>query len=138
MKRTTILALLVLSTLGAANTLQAQQHGLKVTVPFEFKVGDKTLPADSYIVTSSTAGMITMQSDKHANRASVATQRGHDETKGNSKLVFDRYGDQYFLHSILCPTSVALNVKVPMTKEEKRVRDQEGKREWGEIALLAH
>jgi hypothetical protein len=137
MKRNTILPLLVLSLVGAANTLQAQQHGLKVTVPFDFTVGNKTLPADSYIVTS-TSGVITVQSDKNANRASVATQLGHDETKGKSKLIFDRYGDQYFLHSILCPTSAALNVNVPMTKQEKRVRDQGGKREWGEIALLAH
>lgn len=138
MKQITVLALLVLSVLGAANTLQAQQHGLKVTVPFEFKVGNETLPTGTYIVTSSNAGMITLQSDKNANRASVTTLQEHDETKGKSKLIFDRYGDQYFLHSILCPTSVALNVKVPMTKEEKRVRDQQGKREWGEIALLTH
>ncbi len=137
MKRNMILPLLVLSIVGAVNTLQAQQHGLKVTVPFEFTVGDKTLPADSYIVTSA-SGMITVQSDTNANRASVATQLGHDETKGNSKLIFDRYGDQYFLHSILCPTSAALNVNVPLSKQEKRVRDQEGRREWGEVALLAH
>ena len=40
-----------------------------------------------------------------------------------SRLVFNKYGDQYFLREIQCP-SIALNVEIPRSKQEKQVRAQ--------------
>jgi len=42
----------------------------------------------------------------------------------NSTLVFDKYGDQYFLSEILCgPASI--NASLPPTKSEKQARMQQ-------------
>jgi hypothetical protein len=40
------------------------------------------------------------------------------------ELVFNKYGDQYFLREILC-SQAAMNMSVPASKQEKRARAQE-------------
>ena len=46
------------------------------------------------------------------------------EPRSGGKLVFNKYGDQYFLHEILC-SSADMNMAVPTSKQEKRARVQE-------------
>src|ERR1035438_7816782 len=41
--------------------------------------------------------------DKHLFVKTAASHSGH-ESDGGSELVFNRYGDQYFLRRILCPS----------------------------------
>ena len=44
------------------------------------------------------------------------------ESNSGSKLVFDRYGNQYFLHEVLCPNVASLNLEVAPSKTEKNAR----------------
>lgn len=127
MKQITAIALFTLATLTASTAVQAQHSGLKVDVPFDFTVGEKHLPAGEYRITSPSAGLIELQSGDERNAASIATLRGYNELTGGSKVVFQRYGQMYFLHEILCPTSVAMNVEIPSSNLEKRVRSREAK-----------
>jgi len=135
MKRIIAIALLSLSSLIANTQVWAQQHALKATVPFEFSVGGKTLPADTYTITV-VNGLVTFQSDDSHARTTIYALPGHNESTGGSKLVFNRYGDRRFLHDILCPTTLAMNVSIATSKEEKRVRSREINHDQGEVAVL--
>ena len=53
MNRILSIALVLASTLAAAGTSSAQDHKVKATVPFNFTVGDKTVPAGTYTISSS-------------------------------------------------------------------------------------
>jgi hypothetical protein len=137
MKRIIAIALFTISTFCASTGILAQEQGLEVKIPFEFALGDKLLPADTYTVTSPMHGFVLIQSiDKHFAAMAIASHM-NNETTGDSKLVFAKYSDQYFLHQILCPTSVAMNVGLPTSKTEKRVRTERPRGERGELALAA-
>jgi hypothetical protein len=102
----------------------AQSPTVQATVPFDFTVGNKLLPPGTYRIHTTMSGVIMIQNrDKPASALSTAIYDGR-QTKGQGKLVFDRYGNQYFLKEVLC-TSAGLNVSLPTSKQEKRVRLQE-------------
>jgi len=138
MKRNTAIALFALSTLGVAARVVAQEPAVKANVPFEFTVGGKLLPADTYTITSSESGVIMIRAaDNHFWAVTTASLSDQESARG-SELVFDRYGDKYFLHEVMCPKVAALNVDVPKSKLEKQVQTQEAK--YGgerEVVLIA-
>ena len=136
MKRTIAIALFTLSTLGASIGSPAQERALKANIPFVFAVGDQVLPADTYTITSPSSGVVLIRSTDLRFKAMTIAAHGNTESGGGSKLVFNRYGDQYFLHRILCPTSAAMNVDIPTSKREKRARSDEPSHNRGEVALL--
>jgi len=86
----------VLLTLATANAEE-----LRVTVPFDFVVNGKTLPAATYAVTQS------LPDDKRAlaflgeGTGALALAREMDTTATGAKLVFHRVGDQYFLSDVV-------------------------------------
>ncbi len=122
MKRTLAIAFLTATSFAAIGGAHAQDHGVQATVPFEFTVGGKLLPADTYRVTETWTGLLTIQSTDHRHIAqTVATQGNPEINDGRSKLVFSRCGGQYFLHNIVGPSS-GMNAALPTSKVEKRVR----------------
>lgn len=73
------------------------------TVPFEFKVGDKALPAGDYTVStisasSSALAIRNQDSNRAAIRLAIPIQVRKASDKG--KLVFHRYGQNYFLSEV--------------------------------------
>ena len=138
MKRNTAIALFALSTLGAAARVLGQTPAVQATVPFEFTVGGKLLPADTYTITSSQSGVIMIRNaDTHFWALTIASHSNQESARG-SELVFDKYGDKYFLREVMCPDDAALNVDVPKSKLEKQVQIQEAK--YGgvpEVVLVA-
>lgn len=136
MKPTIAVALFTLLTLGATVDTLAQEHELKASIPFGFVVGNQVLPAGTYTITSPSSGMVFIQSADLRFTAMTTTNHENRESDDRSKLVFNRYGDKYFLHQILCPTSVAMNVDIPISKREKRARSDEPSSNRGEVAQL--
>jgi hypothetical protein len=137
MKRITKIALLSLATLGASVGAKAQQLVLKVTVPFNFTVGEKLLPAGNYTISSPSRGIILVRAADRDYMASIVATHGNNESSDGSKVVFDVYGDQYFLHRILSPMASDMNVDIPTSKIEKKVRTREAMLDHGERTLLA-
>ncbi|HEY1985520.1 MAG TPA: hypothetical protein VGG85_08925 [Terracidiphilus sp.] len=137
MKHFPAVALLVLAAVSAVPGALAQEHTLKANIPFNFTVGETSLPAGEYRLSAPAAGLVRIHSEDGLLTATVATVKGFNETKGSSKLVFDRYGSQYFLHRILCPTAGRMNVEIPAWKLEKRARSREAKLESGKQVLVA-
>ena len=100
----TLLVLNLLLILTAVSVL-AQSSRSKVTnIPFSFTVGDKTLPAGQYTFERYRAcgdNIWLVQSRDGRSSALVTTQSVRSaEPQEKSKLVFRRYGGQYFLSQI--------------------------------------
>src|SRR5271156_4598796 len=103
MKRVAVIALILLAGLCTAGSLQAQSHEVRANVPFDFTVGGKHLPAGNY----------SFVSDRNDDARIEVLSMTFDTEKpaaNYSRLVFNKYGDQYFLSEIQCP-SIALNVE---------------------------
>ena len=123
MKRITSTALFTLAALVTAGGAMAQGRAVRATVPFDFTVGDKLLPAGNYEITSPQTGVIEVQNhDKHVTMLTTARYNSQESQTG--KLVFDKYGDQYFLRDVLCEQA-AINVNLPRSKAERRARTQQ-------------
>src|SRR5262245_20707088 len=99
----TAFALLAVAIVPAT---QAQSSMLKARVPFDFVVGEKTLPSGEYQVKAVNPTSVSIQSNDSSSSAMVltsATQAGKILDVG--KLVFNRYDDEYFLSKIWVPSS---------------------------------
>jgi len=87
----------------------AQSAGaLKITIPFNFTIGKTQLPSGDYTIQSLSGAEVRVQSDGNDNRPSViflTVPAGSKGTSETGKLVFNRYGDQYFLSEIWQPVN---------------------------------
>jgi hypothetical protein len=126
MKRITAIALLAIANLAMAGTSFAQTEGVQAKVPFDFTVGNKLLPAGTYQIRTQTKSGTTIVIKNNDKPISVMTLVDRDGTssKIGGKLVFHKYGDQYFLSEVLCD-SADMNVALHPSKAEKRVQLQQ-------------
>lgn len=124
MKRITALALFTVSSILGAGMAMAQTHGVKATMPFDFTVGGKLLPPGTYKILAVNDDVIEIQNQEKT--VSILSQSSPDSTvsEDGGKLVFDKFGDQYFLREVLGGAS-ALNVNLPSSKSERYVRTRE-------------
>ena len=122
MKRIAVIALIILAGACTAGTLQAQSHEVRANVPFDFDVGSKTLPAGHYTFFTEPNDTVVIRKYRIPSHYLSRTEEA-STGRNVSQLVFDRYGDHYFLREISCP-SIALNVEIPPSKLEKQVREQ--------------
>ena len=105
-KHTQVLIALTLFAGLMVPATQAQSIMLKADIPFNFVVGDKQLPPGEYHVKQTHPSLTLIQSHDARSLAMVlttATQARKISDVG--KLVFNRYGDQYFLSKIWTPSS---------------------------------
>jgi hypothetical protein len=96
-------ALLVLSLMLATVSAYGQSVLVKANIPFEFSVTGATLPAGAYTIQSLTAeGMVLSirDSDMKAQEMVLAIECESRNDAQQSKLVFHRYGDRYFLAQV--------------------------------------
>ena len=97
-----LIAALTLGLLLAAPAL-AQTVSMKVNGPFDFIVNGKTLPAGEYrvdAISTSTGTIAIRNSEKAAKILALTNGRESLEASETSKLVFHRYGSQYFLAQV--------------------------------------
>ena len=125
--------LIMLSVLGVLTSVSAHAQAGKqftVTIPFNFYVAGKTLPAGQYYVGRSTEdseGLVLRGTDGRTGVFVLTRGIQTAEVQQQSKLVFRRYGDQYFLSSvswsggpskILPPTKIELQAaKAPSSRK---------------------
>ena len=101
-----VLTALTLFAVAMVPATQAQSIMLKASIPFDFVVGETRLPSGEYHVRSVNQTAVSIESMNLSSSAMVltsATQAGKIADVG--KLVFNRYGDQYFLSKIWVPSS---------------------------------
>jgi len=124
MKRIQAIALIAIANVAMAGISFAQSRAVQAKVPFDFTVGKTLLPPGTYTIKEESTGLIVIRNrDKAIALVSLVGQESNNPATGG-KLVFHRYGSQYFLSEILC-NSADMNVRVPASKAEKMVQHQE-------------
>jgi hypothetical protein len=139
MKRISALALLAIASMAACTGAIGQQPVIKANIPFNFTVGNSWMPAGEYTISSPLQQVILFRSADLAKTATVVSTHSYNESDSGSKLVFDKYGDQYFLHRVLCPSITSLNLDVPQGAAARKARSRflEAKLYKGEEILVA-
>lgn len=96
-----LMLIVSLAFVTAVVSANGQSHQMRATVPFDFIVGDRTLASGRYDATTmNAAGNCLKISDTAAKNAAVRMTMPLDGKSGNSKLVFHRYGQTYFLSEV--------------------------------------
>src|SRR5260370_39459499 len=139
MKHITAIVLFIAATFITAGKAIAQDYAVQATIPFNFTVNGKQLPAGNYTLgTDVTSPRSLKISDRtqHAHALAMSMPAAEEKRKSNH-LVFHKYGDQYFLCEIRSQES-SLNVELPTSKQEKRARaetEQAGLRVHDEVMI---
>src|SRR3974390_2089805 len=123
MNRISAIALLTLASVATCTGAIAQQPELKANIPFDFTVGNTWMPAGEYTITTPTQMVLQFRSAGHV--ASIVGIESHYESNAGRRLVFDKYGDQYFLHKVVCPKASSLNLDIAASKTERKARERE-------------
>jgi hypothetical protein len=101
-----MLALVVGLALAAGSNSangQTTSHAVTAEIPFDFIVGNKTLAAGKYIVSSATSdaqAVRILNRDAKSAAFRLSIQVPDKSPKRIARLVFHRYGQQYFLAEI--------------------------------------
>ena len=99
MKSNIFFAIALLAFAGVAVPAHSQQAKVVATVPFEFVVGDTTLPAGTYIVsrTSSDTSPLLVANRDHG---VFLIPTAFDGRVGDASLSFDQIGSEHVLSQI--------------------------------------
>jgi hypothetical protein len=120
---------LLACTLGAVAMVSAshgfaQGNEMRVNVPFAFHNGSQHLPAGVYRVKIESTHLILLQGASKSGFVNTNPEIGRPATKG--KLVFQRYGDQYFLREVWSAQN-ATGQKCVKSKLEREVEIAQSK-----------
>lgn len=130
--------LLVLTSMAATQVARAQET-MVVDIPFAFTAGNATLPAGEYRVQKldQHSGVLLIHcSDASASAIVITNAAQAKELQSESKLVFNRYDNRYFLSQVWTAGSIRGRqlLTSPKEKEMAQVARIETK---GEITLVA-
>ncbi len=91
------LAFIFFFTTAAAVVSRAQTVGLRVTIPFDFNVSDKVLPAGDYLILAPKAQMLKLLGPKGTAALAITNQISGMRPAGPGAVVFNCYGKRCFL-----------------------------------------
>jgi hypothetical protein len=123
MKRTTVFAFLTAALISMGSAC-AHAQAPRFTVPFDFTVGNQVFPPGTYQVSyyATENGILIRSQDQRFH--AFATTLLADPSTRDGEVVFTKFGNQYFLHEVLC-SARSMNVALPTSRLEKRARIQE-------------
>ena len=119
-------ALAVAVCLWLTGTLGYSQSpsSLLANIPFDFHVGKAMLPAGAYIVNrpaNMLSHILKIQNTTTGKSALISTLPGSSANPSNqAKLIFNRYGADYFLSEVCNPYNWA-TYQLPKSKTEKEI-----------------
>jgi hypothetical protein len=109
----------------SAISASAQTAGrLAADVPFDFNIGSRLLPAGEYIIRQPRSGNESLLLLSDGKQGTLAFARIVEATRQSrrSRLVFNRYGERYFLASIW--DSKGEGRILPQSADERSVRSE--------------
>jgi hypothetical protein len=120
-----IISMIVAVSVCAASLATTQAAPFSVSIraeiPFDFNVGKKRLPKGEYIIESvGDAGTLSIRNADKGKSVIFNTIRSKPTDGKKPKLVFNRYGDQYFLSRVWDQSSETI-LKLNKSGTEKRV-----------------
>ncbi len=133
-----VLATMVAFILGTSLSLHSQTQVttlFKVQVPFDFRVGSSHLSAGHYSVLHVGSHWILVQrSDGKANGLIPVIVSSTPSGKSASKLVFNKYGNQYFLSQVWTEEDSQRHDCFPSQSEQILLASQHRS---GEVTVMA-
>ena len=110
--------------MGLIISAQAQMRTeYRAHVPFDFKVGGQTFQAGDYVLGLMNPTALTIRDMKSGNAKFISIMpRENNERLNVSKLVFNRYGDRYYLSEMITPT---LGAEFRKTKNEVLIAEKQ-------------
>ena len=138
MLRKTLTVFAGVCLLAASTMLSQNRAALRVKVPFQFNLKDAQLPAGEYAIEKWAGGGILLTSKDGAIRKVVlATPSESPTTHSKTRVLFRRYGDDYFLSQVWLG-SEQWGFDIPVSKVERDViaRNQQA-REMERVAVSA-
>lgn len=130
--------LFVLSFIAAAQVVRADDPML-VNIPFAFVAGNATLPAGEYRVQKldgSSAVLLIRCSDASTSAMVLSNATQAKDIPTQSKLIFKRYNDRYFLTQVWSEGS-SLGREVIKSRAEKEAAQSARLETTGEVTLVA-
>jgi hypothetical protein len=137
MKSISAVTLFTIATLAATNGLFAQEPSAKANIPFNFTVGEKSMPAGEYTISLTSEHVVKIQSADKLQVDLALASKSYQDPGAKGQLVFDKVGDYYFLRQISSPTWSSMNLSIASGKVEKRVQTREAMLRTGEEKLVA-
>lgn len=104
MKKTviTIIAVGLFLTLASASASAQTPTGAEVNIPFDFSAGKASLKAGTYVIIRKSDSMlqILQATEKKTILVNAPLTIGAHDYRAGERLVFNRYGDEYFLTQV--------------------------------------
>jgi len=126
----------ILAAVGCLS-LQAQTIHLTATIPFEFRLGQKTLPAGDDSIFHSAGVLRVVRDSGPAQSLVVLANPASAEPAGTAnKLFFHRYGDEYFLAKVW-RNGYFNGISVPPSKRKRELAASPQRATPSTIALAA-
>ncbi|HEX8844124.1 MAG TPA: hypothetical protein VF791_05745 [Pyrinomonadaceae bacterium] len=125
-------------------SVQAQSSSEQTaSIPFSFNVGNKSFPAGEYRVTrinpaSDKTALVIRSADGRMSKLVLTMNVQDSKTHESAKLVFNRYGDQYYLAQVWTPADNT-GLELPVSRSERTLARNAGERapEQTTVALNA-
>jgi len=133
-----IAALLMFASIPATQVARADEPML-VNIPFAFVAGNATLPAGEYRVeklNGNSAVVLIRCSDANAAAVVLSNAAQAKETPTQSKLIFKRYDNRYFLSQVWRAGSIR-GRELMKSRSEKEISQSARFETKGEVTLLA-
>lgn len=110
----------LLATLGSWS-LYGQDMRLRTQIPFTFRVGEKVMPAGVYLIHNSANMLVLTEQSGGRTTAIVITGAAESGVESNkAELLFNQYGDEYFLEKISVPYSTVAR-EILQTRREREL-----------------
>ena len=124
----TLSMLMLLAVVALATSTVSAQSTRRIvgSVPFNFTVGDKDMPAGTYNIQPTTLGSAILRITGADNSQSIVRLSNpvRRSNAGKGKLVFHRYDDRYFLAEIWATGENEGRKLMPSSREKALKRDQ--------------
>jgi hypothetical protein len=124
MKKLFILAVLFLLGVLTAGSMYAQSgNGIKADIPFAFTVVDQTFLAGEYSAKQfSDTPLVLLRGAENSSAMAMSYGIGGGQNFNvEPKLVFRRYGEQYFLAQVWMGAGNAVAREIPKSSKERQV-----------------
>jgi hypothetical protein len=123
---------LIAATLLAVTALTAHmgasaQNKLRATIPFDFTVGENKLPAGTYMIDYIRPQTLLLSCPQKHKSVFIVLTSTDEVLKNPDRVIFNKYGDQYFLSEVHGDYGQTEG-NIGPSKLEKRVRVEEASR----------
>lgn len=122
-----LIALVFTLTVSTTKAHAQIEGDLEVTIPFQFHAGDAKLPAGKYIIHTLDNTDLTIMEISSEDGSASALFEVHDteanSTPAKSELIFNRYGNRYFLAKLFDEANPNRSA-VTVSRYEKRVSQE--------------